>query len=161
MACQHGEGNAMTARAQGAFMTQTAVGSPATCAAKIEAFLRDCDIDGLMFIYDDYPAGLARHRARNPARICARPSHEDAEWIAPNRTALVVIDCQVDFGSPDGEMARRGADMTAPPGGAWQRRCSWSMPRAPPACRIVFVRLLTHPGGENRIVREAKAAAGR
>jgi pyrimidine oxygenase len=52
------EGNAMTARAQGAFMTQTVVGSPATCAAKIEAFLRDCDIDGLMFIYDDYLQGL-------------------------------------------------------------------------------------------------------
>jgi len=52
------EGNAMTARAQGAFMTQTAVGAPATCAAKIEQFLRDCDIDGLMFIYDDYVQGL-------------------------------------------------------------------------------------------------------
>ncbi|HJS45635.1 MAG TPA: LLM class flavin-dependent oxidoreductase [Rhizomicrobium sp.] len=51
-------GNAMTARAQGAFMTQTAVGSPATCAAKIEKFLRDCDIDGLMFVYDDYARGL-------------------------------------------------------------------------------------------------------
>ena len=51
-------GNAMTARAQGAFMTQAVVGSPATCAAKIEAFLRDCDIDGLMFIYDDYVQGL-------------------------------------------------------------------------------------------------------
>jgi len=52
------QGNAMTARAQGAFMTQTVVGSPASCARQIEAFLRDCDIDGLMFIYDDYPAGL-------------------------------------------------------------------------------------------------------
>jgi pyrimidine oxygenase len=52
------QGNAMTARAQGAFMTQTAVGSPASCARQIETFLRDCDIDGLMFIYDDYPAGL-------------------------------------------------------------------------------------------------------
>ncbi len=51
-------GNAMTARAQGAFMTQAAVGSPATCAAKIEKFLRDCDIDGLMFVYDDYVQGL-------------------------------------------------------------------------------------------------------
>ena len=50
----------MTARAQGAFMTQTVVGSPASCARQIEAFMRDCDIDGLMFIYDDYPAGLAR-----------------------------------------------------------------------------------------------------
>jgi pyrimidine oxygenase len=52
------EGNAMTARAQGAFMTQAVVGSPATCAARIEDFLRDCDIDGLMFVYDDYAEGL-------------------------------------------------------------------------------------------------------
>ena len=51
-------GNAMTARAQGAFMTQTIVGSPQACAVQIEQFLRDCDIDGLMFIYDDYPHGL-------------------------------------------------------------------------------------------------------
>jgi pyrimidine oxygenase len=51
-------GNAMTARAQGAFMTQAVVGSPATCAAKIEQFLRDCDIDGLMFITDNYETGL-------------------------------------------------------------------------------------------------------
>jgi pyrimidine oxygenase len=34
------------------------VGSPATCAAGIEDFLRDCDIDGLMFVYDDYVQGL-------------------------------------------------------------------------------------------------------
>jgi pyrimidine oxygenase len=52
------QGNAMTARAQGAFMTQVVVGSPASCARQIEAFLRDCEIDGLMFIYDDYLAGL-------------------------------------------------------------------------------------------------------
>jgi pyrimidine oxygenase len=52
------EGNAMTARAQGAFMTQTVVGSPARCAAQIETFLRDCDIDGLMFVTDDYGESL-------------------------------------------------------------------------------------------------------
>ena len=52
-------GNAMTARAQGAFMTQAVVGSPARCAQQIEVFLRDCDIDGLMFIYDDYARGIA------------------------------------------------------------------------------------------------------
>jgi pyrimidine oxygenase len=48
----------MTARAQGAFMTQAVVGSPASCAKKIEKFLRDCEIDGLMFVYDDYIRGL-------------------------------------------------------------------------------------------------------
>lgn len=51
-------GNAMTERAQNAFMTQTVVGSPATCASRIEQFLRDCEIDGLMFIFDDYSQGL-------------------------------------------------------------------------------------------------------
>jgi pyrimidine oxygenase len=48
----------MTARAQGAFMTQTAIGSPANCADQIGTFLRDCDIDGLMFITDDYDESL-------------------------------------------------------------------------------------------------------
>lgn len=50
--------NALVARAQGAFMTQTVTGAPATCAEKIEAFMRHCEIDGLMFIFDDYARGL-------------------------------------------------------------------------------------------------------
>lgn len=50
--------NAMTARAKGAFMTQTVIGSTQGCAAQIESFLRDCDIDGLMFVFDDYDGGL-------------------------------------------------------------------------------------------------------
>ncbi|HVV28664.1 MAG TPA: LLM class flavin-dependent oxidoreductase [Rhizomicrobium sp.] len=53
-----GTDNAMVARARGAFMTQTVVGSPATCAGRIADFLRDCDIDGLMFVFDDYAQGL-------------------------------------------------------------------------------------------------------
>jgi pyrimidine oxygenase len=54
----HGADNAMAARAKGAFMTQAVIGSPATCSAKIEAFMRDCEIDGLMFVFDDYMSGL-------------------------------------------------------------------------------------------------------
>jgi len=81
------------------------------------------------------------------------------EWIAPNRTALVIVDMQVDFGSPDGEMARRGADVSA---------CQQAVKKAvqlADAARtigvsVVFVRLLTHPGGENRIVRESKERQG-
>ncbi|HEY4078405.1 MAG TPA: LLM class flavin-dependent oxidoreductase [Rhizomicrobium sp.] len=53
-----GADNAMAARAKGAFMTQAVIGSPPTCAAKIEAFMRDCEIDGLMFVFDDYVRGL-------------------------------------------------------------------------------------------------------
>ena len=33
------------------------------------------------------------------------------EWIAPRRTALLVIDLQVDFAAPEGARARTGADM--------------------------------------------------
>ena len=69
-------GNAMTARAQSAFMTQTAIGSPATCAQKIEAFLRHCELDGLMFIFDDYPAGLAIAGEEILPRLRSRLRHE-------------------------------------------------------------------------------------
>ncbi|HSS14422.1 MAG TPA: cysteine hydrolase [Rhizomicrobium sp.] len=78
------------------------------------------------------------------------------DWIAPNRTAVIVIDCQVDFGSPDGEMARRGSDMTAPKAALAKAVSLVDAARAA-GVRVVFVRLLTHPGGENKIAREAKA----
>jgi ureidoacrylate peracid hydrolase len=78
------------------------------------------------------------------------------DWIAPNRTAVIVIDCQVDFGAPDGEMARRGADMTAPQA-ALAKAVSLVDAARHSGVMIVFVRLLSHPGGENKIAREAKA----
>jgi pyrimidine oxygenase len=51
-------GNAMTARSQGAFMTHLVTGSPATCAERMEHFLRHCALDGLMLIFADYHEGL-------------------------------------------------------------------------------------------------------
>ena len=77
------------------------------------------------------------------------------DWIAPRRTALILIDCQVDFGSPDGAMARRGADMAAPQAALKQAQALAQAARAANVT-VVFVRLLTHPRGENRIAREAK-----
>jgi len=77
------------------------------------------------------------------------------DWIAPHRTAVIVIDCQVDFGAPDGEMARRGADMAAPQA-ALAKAVDLIDAARQAGVRIVFVRLLTHPGGENRVAREAK-----
>ena len=76
------------------------------------------------------------------------------DWIAPNRTAVIVIDCQVDFGAPDGEMARRGADMTAPQAALAGAVRLVDAARAA-GVKVVFVRLLTR--GENNIAREAKA----
>ena len=49
---------AQTAAEQGAFMTPTIVGAPATCADRIEAFLEACELDGLMLIFPDYAEGL-------------------------------------------------------------------------------------------------------
>jgi len=46
------------AEAQGPFMTQTMVGSPATCAEKVEHFTQYCELDGLMMIFPDYVEGL-------------------------------------------------------------------------------------------------------
>ena len=51
-------GNAMTARAQGAFMTHLVTGSTATCAERMEHFLTHCALDGLMLIFADYKEGL-------------------------------------------------------------------------------------------------------
>lgn len=46
------------AESQGAIMTQTAVGSPATCAEKVEEFVEFAELDGLMLIFPDYAEGL-------------------------------------------------------------------------------------------------------
>jgi len=46
------------AQAQGPFMTQTAVGSPATCAEQVAEFIDYCELDGLMLIFPEYVEGL-------------------------------------------------------------------------------------------------------
>lgn len=83
-----------------------------------------------------------------------------SDWIAAGRTALVLIDCQVDFGAPDGEMAKRGADVKPAMAAVKQAETLVAAARGA-GVAIVFVRLLTHPGGENRITREAKARRGK
>jgi ureidoacrylate peracid hydrolase len=80
-------------------------------------------------------------------------------WIAPNRTALLVIDMQVDFGSPDGALALQGADVTAAQAALAKAEELTAAARAAKV-PVTFVRLLTHPGGENRIIAEEKARKG-
>lgn len=78
------------------------------------------------------------------------------DWVAPHRTALILIDCQVDFGASDGQMAQRGADVK-PAQAAVARAEALTAAARGAGVRTVFVRLLNHRGGENRIAREAKA----
>ena len=51
------------AEAQGPFMTKTVIGSPTSCAVQIEAFMVECDLDGLMLVFPDYAAGIAMFAA--------------------------------------------------------------------------------------------------
>ena len=65
-----------------------------------------------------------------------------ADWIAPARTALVIIDMQVDFASPDGALGRAGLDMSlvAPALDAAQRLAAAARGAGTP---VVFVGLQT------------------
>src|SRR5689334_11793477 len=78
------------------------------------------------------------------------------DWIAPKRTALLVIDCQVDFGGTDGEMARRGVDMAAPQAALEKAKALVEAARSA-GVAVVFVRLITNPAAESRVIREARA----
>jgi nicotinamidase-related amidase len=77
------------------------------------------------------------------------------EWIAPVRTALLLIDCQADFGAPHGEMARRGMDMSAPQAALDEAVRLLEAARGA-GVMPVFVRLLTLPGTESEVLKEAK-----
>jgi len=65
-------------------------------------------------------------------------------WIAPDRTALVIIDMQVDFGSPEGLAAQWGLDLSAVPAAlaAAQRLADAARAASVP---VVFVGLFTTP----------------
>jgi pyrimidine oxygenase len=53
-----GQSNAMVERANNAFMTHTAIGSPETCRRQLSELLRDAELDGAMLIFPDYVRGL-------------------------------------------------------------------------------------------------------
>jgi ureidoacrylate peracid hydrolase len=61
------------------------------------------------------------------------------------RTALLLIDCQVDFGAPDGAMARQGRDVTAAQAALAKAVALAEAARAG-GVPVVFVRLLARPG---------------
>jgi ureidoacrylate peracid hydrolase len=65
------------------------------------------------------------------------------EWVAPARTALLVIDIQVDFASRDGAAALAGHDLSAvPPAVANAARLAESARAA--GVPVIFVNLQTH-----------------
>ncbi len=75
------------------------------------------------------------------------------DWIKPARTALLLVDCQVDFASPDGAMARSGVDI-----GMVQAaiRNVTALANAARTANVpcLFARLLTRSGDETPAFRE-------
>jgi ureidoacrylate peracid hydrolase len=65
-------------------------------------------------------------------------------WIAPRRTALLIVDMQTDFAAPEGAMGRAGADLSATPAAlaAAQRLADAARAASVP---VVFVGLMTAP----------------
>jgi nicotinamidase-related amidase len=65
-----------------------------------------------------------------------------ADWIAPGRTAALVVDIQVDFASPDGALGKAGLDMSvvAPAVAAAERLVDLARKAGAP---VVFVGLQT------------------
>jgi nicotinamidase-related amidase len=83
----------------------------------------------------------------------------ETEWIAPGRTALLLVDCQIDFASPDGAMAKAGHDLSMVPAAL---RNAAMLADAARAAHVpcLFARLITRAGDESRAFREWKARRG-
>lgn len=81
------------------------------------------------------------------------------EWVAPRRTALLIIDLQVDFAAPEGAMARAGADIA--PALAAQDRIAELVDAARTAeVPCIFSRAVTAPERQTSIEAEGRARHG-
>jgi ureidoacrylate peracid hydrolase len=77
------------------------------------------------------------------------------DWIAPGRTALLLIDMQRDFASQDGVMGASGKDMRAPQAAVEKAgRLADAARRAGVAC--IFVRLIARQEDETEFLCEWK-----
>ena len=77
---------------------------------------------------------------------------------APRCTALLLIDMQVDFGAPDGAMARQGKDMTAPRG-AIAKAVTLAAAAREAGVPLFFVRLSTQAGQGDGVCVEGTRGA--
>jgi nicotinamidase-related amidase len=78
----------------------------------------------------------------NAASGAGRPNSGLADWIAPGRTALLIIDMQADFASAGGALEKGGADLATVPAAvaAAERLADGARASKVP---VIFVRLQT------------------
>lgn len=80
-------------------------------------------------------------------------------WIAPARTALVIVDMQVDFASPKGLAAQWGMDLSAVPPAlaAAERLAATARASAVP---VIFAGLFTTPQSDSEMWNERARRRG-
>ncbi len=81
------------------------------------------------------------------------------DWINPTRTALLLVDMQVDFAAPDGVLGQAGTDLTMAEAAI---RNAMMLADAARAARVpcVFARLITRASDETPMLREWNARRG-
>lgn len=83
-----------------------------------------------------------------------------ADWIAPQRTAVLIIDMQVDFAAPDGSSARGGCDMSAVPA-ALKAAERLAVAARKAGALVVFPKLETRPDTDSPAWIERSRRKGR
>ncbi|OYW28551.1 MAG: isochorismatase [Caulobacter sp. 12-67-6] len=83
----------------------------------------------------------------------------EPDWIAPGRTALLIVDMQVDFAAPEGVIGRMGVDISSvtPALAAAQRLAESARAAGVP---VIFVGLSTSPDTDSPMWRERMARRG-
>ncbi|MDO8902337.1 MAG: cysteine hydrolase [Phenylobacterium sp.] len=94
------------------------------------------------------------------ALVASAPASDGlAAWITPSRTALVIIDMQVDFAAPEGRLGQWGVDLsTVPPALAKAEALADAARRA--GAPVVFVGLFTRPETDSPSWRERMRRRG-
>ncbi|MDB5454754.1 MAG: isochorismatase hydrolase [Caulobacter sp.] len=95
----------------------------------------------------------------NGPPVAAATADPLAGWIAPHRTALLVIDMQVDFAAPQGVIGQYGVDMrlVEPALAAAQRLTAAARAAGTP---VIFVGLVTRPETDSPAWKERMRRRG-
>ncbi len=83
-----------------------------------------------------------------------------AEMLAPKRTALLVVDIQRDFASPDGQLGQAGVDM-APAGLAVDRIEQMIVAARTASATVFFMRVVTSPQTDSTALKTLMRRRGR
>lgn len=82
------------------------------------------------------------------------------EWVAPTRTALCIIDVQIDFASPDGLLGMYGIDMLVVQP-AIDKICQLRSAAEKAGVPVIFIGLATSPDNDSPVWKQWMTRQGR